>query len=221
MKPIEQTRVVVVDDHPLYRSGVVQTINAIRDFCVVAEGSTAGEAVELCRKEVPEIVLLDINMPGSGLMAAREIAALCPATRIVMLTVSEDDDDVQQSFRIGARAYILKGVDAESLASILQSVDAGDVYVPPRLASRILSDIGSSPRSPKDDIIGNLTERERQILEGVARGDSNKEIAFTLEIAEKTVKHYMTNILQKLHARNRVEAALLARDAGLGDRSGR
>ena len=213
----ERIRIVVADDHPLYRDGVASTLDAQPDMTVVGQGSTAAEAEAIAKRELPDIALLDITMPGGGLTAAGAIAETCPVTKIVMLTVSEDEDDVLEAFRLGARAYILKGVSSGELVSILRSVADGDVYVTPALASRVLSEMsGHGGESKTTGILDLVTERERQILELVASGDSNKEIAYGLGISEKTVKHYMTNILQTLHARNRVEAALLAHDAGLG-----
>ena len=209
-------RIAVVDDHPLYREGVVSSINTQEDMRVIAQGENAADALNISKQELPDIILLDIQMPGGGLVAAEEIASACPVTKTVMLTVSEDEEDVVRAFRAGAKAYILKGVSAEDLTGILHSVYAGEVYVTPALASRVLAEMSEGPAVKEESLLERLTDRERQILEHVASGDSNKEIAYNLTISEKTVKHYMTNIMQKLHARNRVEAALYAHDAGLG-----
>ena len=216
----ESIRIAVVDDHPLYREGVVSTIDTRSNMTVVAQGGDATDALNISKSMLPDIILLDIQMPGGGLNAAAEIAAACPVTKIVILTVSEDEEDVLKAFRVGAKAYVLKGVSAVDLTKILHSVNAGEVYVTPALASRVLSEMSEGAGEKPDNLLGRLTEREHQILERVASGDSNKEIAFDLEISEKTVKHYMTNIMQKLHARNRVEAALYAHDVGLGDYQG-
>lgn len=216
---VESLRIAVVDDHPLYREGVVSTINACPDMTVVAQGENALEALMISKSELPDIILLDIQMPGGGLSAAGEIADACPVTKIVILTVSEDEDDVLEAFRVGAKAYVLKGVSAEGLIDILRSVQSGEVYVTPGLASRVLIEMSAGGQTKTRNLLDQLTEREGQILERVASGDANKEIAFNLGISEKTVKHYMTNIMQKLHARNRVEAALYAHDAGIGNYS--
>lgn len=217
---VDPIRIAVIDDHPLYRQGVVSTLSRESDIVVVGEGGSADEAVSICRRELPELVLLDIRMPGNGLAAADEINKTCPATQIVMLTVSEDEEDVVEAFRVGARAYILKGVSAKELTEILRAVHGGEVRVPQALAARVLVEMTGKSGDDSGGVIGTLTDRERQILERVASGDSNKEIGYDLQISEKTVKHYMTNVLQKLHARNRVEAALLAHKAGLGSYSG-
>ncbi|MBI2941535.1 MAG: response regulator transcription factor [Chloroflexi bacterium] len=212
----DRTRVVIVDDHPLFREGVAHTLVAEPDLEVVGQGVTAEDALHLARDLLPEIILLDIAMPGGGLNAAQTIATACPVTKIVMLTVSEEEEDVLAALKAGARAYILKGVSARELVSILRAVAVGEVYVSPKLAGRLLLEMtGAWPESHHSTgLLVDLTERERQILEQVADGCSNKEIGHRLHLSEKTVKHYMTNILQKLQVRNRVEAALLAQRAG-------
>jgi DNA-binding NarL/FixJ family response regulator len=206
-------QIVIVDDHPLFRNGVAQPLRVQPDFEVVGEGASAEDAVRLARELLPDIILLDVTMPGSGLAAAQAIAEACPVTKSVMLTVSEHEDDVAAALKAGARGYVLKGISARDLVDVLRSVAAGESYVSPTLAAGLLAQMsrgepagGRAAPTPLDD----LTERERQILEGVASGLSNKEIAQRLFLTEKTVKHYMTNILQKLQVRNRVEAALMA-----------
>jgi DNA-binding NarL/FixJ family response regulator len=204
----------IVDDHPLFRAGVVQTLSAEPDIEVIGQGETAKDALRLACDFLPDIILLDIAMPGGGLNAARDIASACPVTKIVMLTVSEEEDDVMAALKSGARGYILKGVSARELVRILRLVYAGEVYVTPSLAASLLVAMTGTPSETRPpDSLGDLTEREHQILELVAAGQSNKEIADRLYLSEKTVKHHMTNILQKLQVRNRVEAALLAQKA--------
>lgn len=214
----DRIRVVIVDDHPLFLEGVAHTLQAEPDIEIVGEGSTADEALRLAQNLLPDIILLDITMPGGGLNAVRAIAVACPVTKIVMLTVSEEEEDVLAAFKAGARAYILKGISARELVAVLRSVYAGEVYVTPSLAAGLLLEMTGSPAEPQlpGSPLDELTERELQILELVAAGRSNKEVGHRLHLSEKTVKHYMTNILQKLHVRNRVEAALLAQKAGVG-----
>jgi two-component system nitrate/nitrite response regulator NarL len=208
------TRIVVVDDHPLFREGVVRTLRGIADFDVVGEGTSADDAIRLAQEQLPDLILLDVSMPGGGIHAAERISADCPVVKIVMLTVSEHDDDVTAALRAGARGYILKGVGGTELIGIVRDVLSGEAYVSPDLAARLLADMGARPRGDTAErtLLADLTAREEQILKRVARGLSNKEIGLELNIQEKTVKHYMTNILQKLQVRNRVEAALLARN---------
>ena len=208
----EKLQIAIIDDHPLFREGVAQTLGRQPDIEVVAEGESAEDAVAIAGMRLPDIMLLDVSMPGGGVNAARQIAAAYPVVKIVMLTVSQDEEDITAALRAGARAYVLKGVAARELVDILRHVARGDVYVTPSLAAGLLYEMTNAaasrtPSSPLDE----LTDRERQILERVSVGDSNKEIGERLNLTEKTVKHHVSNILQKLQVRNRVEAALLAR----------
>jgi two-component system, NarL family, nitrate/nitrite response regulator NarL len=214
---ISKIRVVIVDDHTLFRDGLATIMAAETDFEVVGQGGSAADAIRLARALLPDIILLDIDMPGSGIAAARDIANDCPVTKIVILTSSEDDDHLSAALKAGTRAYILKGVPARELLRILRAVDAGESYVPPALAASLLVEMLDPAHKAPEKPIDELTERERQILEGLAAGSSNKEIGQKLFLAEKTVKHYITNILQKLQVRNRVEAALLAQKNNLKD----
>lgn len=206
------TRVVVADDHPLFRDGVVHSLQAAGDLTVVGEAADASGALRLAREHLPDLALLDVTMPGGGLNAARDIAIACPATKIVMLTVSEDDDDLLAAMKAGASGYILKGVASRELLAILRRVLTGEVYVTPSLAGQLLREMSHPrPANPLDE----LTARERDVLRLVASGLSNYEIGRRLGLTEKTIKHYMTNVMGKLQVRSRVEAALLAQRSGL------
>jgi two-component system nitrate/nitrite response regulator NarL len=206
----EKIRIAVVDDHPMLREGVVRTLNDEPDIEVVGEGGTADEALAIAQKSLPDIILLDMNMPGSGLTAIERISDVCPAVKLIVLTVQEDHDAVTQALERGARGYILKGVGASELVDIVRAVNDGGSYVSPSLAAKLLSNFGTSNRKKdSENPIETLTAREEQILELLGKGLRNKEIGLQLDLKEKTVKHYVTNILQKLQLRNRVEAALL------------
>jgi len=208
----DKIHIVIADDHTLFREGLAGIIGGEPDFEVVGQGGTMQEAVQLARDLLPDIILLDIDMPGGGLEAARIIAEQFPVTRIVVLTASEEDDHLIGALKTGARAYLLKGVAARELIRILRAVWAGESYVPPRLAASLLLEMRETHSQQRQlaSPLDELTPREREILESLAAGLSNKEIGEQLFLSEKTVKHYMTNILQKLQVRNRVEAALLA-----------
>jgi DNA-binding NarL/FixJ family response regulator len=207
----EVLQIAIVDDHPLFREGVAHTLRAQPGIEVVAEGESAADALRIAAERMPDVMLLDVSMPGGGLRAVQEIAAAFPVVKVVMLTVSEAEDDVTAALRAGARGYVLKGVAARELVRILRAVAEGEVYVTPSLAASLLFELTSGKSDANAaSPLAVLTDRERQILERVAAGDSNKEIAAQLHVSEKTVKHHMTNILQKLQVRNRVEAALLA-----------
>ncbi len=211
---MDKIRLVIIDDHPIFREGVASILGSEPDVEIVGQGITADEAIQMTRDLLPDVILLDINMPGGGLKAAETISASFPVVKIIVLTGSDDKDIVVAALKAGAHAYVLKGVAARELNSILHTVYAGEGYVSPSLAAHLLSEITSThhkPRSEKDGF-DELTERERQILELIAVGTSNKEIGQKLFLTEKTIKHYVTNILQKLHVRNRVQAALLAQE---------
>ncbi len=212
---IDKIRIVLSDDRPLFREGVASILREEPDFEIVGQGSSADEAIQLAREHMPDLIMLDIDMPGSGLNAIQAIAATCPATKIMMLTVSEEEDHVVAALKAGASAYVLKGVAARELIGVLRDVAAGQGYVTPALAASLLTETKGAEQPTKEkpaiSQFDELTEREHQILELVAAGFSNKEVGQSLHLTEKTVKHYMTNILQKLHVRNRVEAAMLAR----------
>lgn len=203
---------IVADDHPIFRDGLVQSLSETGEFDVVGTGATAQEAVAMARKHKPDLALLDLSMPGNGITAAKEIVAEKLAGHVAMLTVSEDDSDVTNALQVGAIGYVLKGVSAEELRRVLKGIAKGEAHVSPGLAAQVLK-IMQAPKANTPNPIDDLTKREEEILRLVATGQSNREVADALKLQEKTVKHYMTVILSKLHARNRVEAALIAHDA--------
>lgn len=204
----ETINVLVVDDHPLFRQGVVHSLGSAADLTVVGEASCGEEALKLARELLPDVVLLDISMPGwGGLVTAEKISTACPSSAIVMLTVSEDKDKLLAAFKAGARAYVLKGVSAQELADVIRAAARGDVYVSPSLAAEMLVTL---TRGPAPDVLQELTEREREVLRLIGTGLTNREIGAKIFLSEKTVKHHVTNILQKLQVRSRVEAALFA-----------
>jgi two-component system, NarL family, nitrate/nitrite response regulator NarL len=207
-------RVIVADDLPLFREGVVHSLNSARDVEVVGEASDADDAVRLALERQPDLAILDVHMPGGGLSAAERMRAARPAIRVVTLTVSEAEEDLVAAMKSGAAGYVLKGVSAAELLGVVRSVHAGQVYVPPALAYALLRDM-TRPRRPEP--LDELTEREREVLGLVAQGLSNYQVGQRLGLAEKTVKHYMTGVMNKLGVRSRVEAALLAVRAGLGE----
>lgn len=212
----EPIRVVVVDDHPMFRDGVILSLRGDKEIQIVGEGQSADDALRLAQEYLPDLIFLDLTMPGGGLNAARAIAASCPVTKIVVLTVSENEDDLIGAIKAGARAYILKGIVGNELTRVVRAVHAGEVYIAPKLASRVLIEMTRALHSA--NLLDQLTEREGKILELVASGATNREVALKMYLAENTVKHYISNILQKLHVRSRVEAALLAQKAGMNDK---
>jgi len=210
---MDKIHLVIVDDHPLFREGVVAILGTEPDMEIVGQGDTAEAAIRLSRDLMPDVLILDINIPGGGLEAAQAIASAYPVIKIVMLTGSPDEDNVLTALKAGALAYVLKGVSARELVEILHTVQAGESYVTPTLAANLLMEMSTtSPneRTQADNNLDDLKEREREILELIATGKSNKEIGLQLHLTEKTIKHYVTNILHKLQVQSRVQAALLA-----------
>lgn len=208
-------RIVVADDHPLYREGVARSLNDDPELEVVGEAQDADGAVDLALRLKPDLVLLDVSMPmGGGLAALKRIMEQEAPPHVAMLTASEEHEDVMAALKAGAAGYILKGVGGRELVRVAKDIVAGQSFVSPSLAVRIMNAMrtratpAEQPGNPLDD----LSKREEDILRLVAAGKSNKEIGRDLDLQEKTVKHYMTSILQKLRVRNRVEAAMLARE---------
>jgi two-component system, NarL family, nitrate/nitrite response regulator NarL len=207
----DRLRVAIIDDHPLFREGVVHTLRSARVLDVVGEGGTADDAVRIARQELPDIVLLDVSMPGGGIEAARSIARVCPIVKTIMLTVSESEQDVAQALDAGVKGYVLKGTSGSELLKTMFAISRGESYVTPGLAARLLTQVRRQEPAEGGAPLPELTEREAQILAQVAKGLTNKEIARALSLSEKTVKHHMTNVMQKLQVRNRVEAAMVYR----------
>jgi DNA-binding NarL/FixJ family response regulator len=209
---LQRIRVAVVDDHPLFREGVIQTFCKNEGFDLVAIGASRDDAVRIAKGADVDVMLLDIQLPGGGIEAAQIISALPSHTKIIMLTASESEDHVSAALEAGACGYILKGISGRDLALTVRAVQNGDTYVTPDLAARMLKSIHRRPVAAKPEpAMFTLTPREEDILDCVAIGQTNKEIAIKLNISEKTVKHYMTTIMHKLCVRNRVEAAVKAR----------
>ncbi len=202
--------IVVVDDHPLFREGVVTTLLESGKFDVVAQAGSYEDAIRAAEKHLPNLMLVDVSMPGGGIETANQIARRAPVVKVVMLTVSEQEQDVQAALQAQARGYILKGVSSSELISILTDIDNGDSYISPNLAANLLMRNSQEKNNSTEKF--DLNEREIQILENLTIGMSNREIAQAVCLSEKTIKHYMTNIMNKLHVSNRVQAAIKAHE---------
>lgn len=207
-------RVLLVDDHALFRDGVASLLRAW-GVDVVGEAGDGWEALEQARALSPDLILMDINMPRcNGLQATRLIKAELPAASIVMLTVSEDEEDLFEAVKSGAEGYILKEVDAEEFGQLIAGFSAGRVPMSKRLADRILGEFmrgKAKDRRPVEEI----TDREREVLRRLTTGATNREIAASLHISENTVNYHMKNILAKLHLRNRAQVVAYAIREGL------
>jgi DNA-binding NarL/FixJ family response regulator len=205
-------RVLVVDDHALFRHGLLQVLRTAPDIEVVGEARDALSAIELAAEWLPDVVLMDVRMPGmNGIEAARRIRAAQPAVRILMLTESEEEDDLYGAVRAGATGYLLKEVAIDEIADAIRAVASGQALVSPMMTTKLLSEFNAlSRRVEEEHDARRLTPRELEVLRLIARGLSNKDIATELVIAENTVRNHVRNILEKLEVRSRVEAAMYA-----------
>jgi DNA-binding NarL/FixJ family response regulator len=212
-------RLLIVDDHVLFREGLVHIIAHWEDFEAIGEASNGQEALAFARESLPDLVLMDINMPVmNGIEATRIMAREIPSTHIVMLTVSEDEENLFEALKAGARGYVLKNTPSRRLHDLLRGVMHGETPFSGIMATKILDEFNRTDTKallPKSTPIEPLNEREQEILKQVAAGRSNAEIAERLGLAENTVKKYFHNILQKLQLNNRVEAAVYAVREGL------
>jgi DNA-binding NarL/FixJ family response regulator len=211
-------RILLVDDHALFRKGVASLLAAEPGFEVIGEAGDGQQAVEQAQELMPDLILMDVNMPRvSGPEAARRIMAALPYVKIVMLTISEDDQDLFEAVRAGAQGYLLKRIEPQALFETLRGVVRGEASISRLMAARLLGEFSRQSRQAASPANGQaeLTSREEEVLGFVAQGKSNKEIATALAIAENTVKNHLKNILEKLHLENRVQAATFALREGL------
>lgn len=206
-------RVLLADDHSLFRSGIASLLRARPGIVVVGEASDGMDAIEQARRLKPDVILMDINMPKcSGLEAVQAIKQEMPQMRIVMLTVSDDDQNLFTAIKNGANGYLLKTIEPQELYEMLAKVYQGEAPISGVMANKILNELRHMKQGglPASQSVDELTAREIEILECVVRGESNSEIAKSLDIAENTVKIHLRNILEKLHLQNRIQAAVYA-----------
>jgi DNA-binding NarL/FixJ family response regulator len=205
-------RVLVVDDHALFRHGLVSVLRTAADVEVVGEARDGLEAIEQAATLEPDVVLMDVRMPTvNGIEAARRIRLAQPTVRVLMLTESEDEDDLFGALRAGATGYLLKEVAIDEIADAIRSVANGQALVSPSMTTKLLSEFNAMSRRLEEEHDGRrLTDRELEVLRLIARGMSNKDIGTELVISENTVRNHVRNILEKLQVRSRVEAAMYA-----------
>lgn len=210
-------RVLLVDDHPLYRTGVRMVLEAAGGIEVVAEAETVGAVVPLLVEHQPDLVLMDLALPdGSGVAATREVLAARPGTRVLVVTMSEDADNLLAAVRAGALGYLLKGAGADEVVRAVRTAGAGGAVFSPRMAERLTGLLVGVGAVPAREAFPGLTEREREVLGLLAGGLDNRGIARRMFLSDKTVRNHVSNLLAKLGVADRTAAALRAREAGFG-----
>jgi DNA-binding NarL/FixJ family response regulator len=217
----ERLRLLLADDHPLFRDGLQALIGSVNDLEVVGEAATGLEVVERCLELQPDVVLMDLHLPElNGIEATRRVVEASPHVGVLVLTMVEDDDAVFAAMRAGARGYLVKGSSQGEILAAIRAVGSGEAVFGPAIARRLMDYFSSSPgRSAQ--AFPELTAREREVLELIARGEGNAAIARELGISQKTVRNHVSNVFTKLRVVDRAQAIVKARDAGIGvDRVG-
>jgi two-component system, NarL family, response regulator DevR len=219
---MQKTRILLVDDHAIVRLGLMTLLNDQPDMEVVAEASTAAEAVRAVEQSLPDVVLMDIRLPGEGgIEATRQIMARFPKSRVVMLTSFADDDLVMRAISAGAVGYVLKQVGNEELLRAIQAAARGEALIDPSTTARLLSRVRELDRKTEEDAFRELSDREMDVLVHLARGRTNAEIGKILNLSEKTVGNYIGTMFEKLHLNNRIELAIYAVEHHLFERMGK
>lgn len=214
---MEAIRVLIADDHPLFRRGVRELLDDLPDYEVAGEAISGEEAVAQAASIQPDVVLMDIRMPGlNGIEATRQIVAQSPHVRVLMVTMFEDDNSIFLAMRAGARGYILKDAAEEELLRAIKAAAGGEAIFSPTVAARVINYFAEPKLAAPRDAFPELTEREREVLALVANGLSNAEIAAQLALSLKTVRNHVSNIFSKLQVADRARAIIRAREAGLG-----
>ncbi len=199
-------RIMIVEDHNVVRQGLIALMRTVSDFDVIAETDNSERAMELYRKHLPDITLMDLRLKsGSGVAAIVAIRKNYPEAKIIVLTTYDGDEDIYKALQAGAQGYLLKGASSDELITAIRNVYAGERYIPPPIADRLAGRVGSE----------HLTERELEVLQNIVRGKSNKEIAQQMNISEATVKTHINNLLSKLMVSDRTQAAITALQRGL------
>jgi DNA-binding NarL/FixJ family response regulator len=210
-------RVLVADDHPFFRDGLRSLLTSSPDTELVGEASTGEEAISLATELQPDVVLMDIQMPGiSGIEATRKIVQECPRVRILVVTMFEDDGTVFRAMRAGARGYLLKGANYAEMLRAIKAVGNGEAIFSPGIATRLTNFFADIRPASSPQVFPELSDREREVLDLIAQGHKNSEIAKRLYLSPKTVRNHVSNILSKLQVVDRTQAIIRARQAGLG-----
>ncbi len=212
-------KIMIVDDQALFREGLITLLSVQPDFEVIAEASNGEESIRLAVQHNPDVILMDLRMPVmDGVTAIKRIKAVLPESRIIVLTTFDDDESVFDGLRAGAVGYLLKDVSSEKLADAIRAASRGEYFLLPSITAKVMAEFSRFSRpvpTHSETLVDPLTNREEEILRLVATGASNKEIADSLVIAEGTVKNHITSILNKLNARDRMQAVIRARELGI------
>jgi DNA-binding NarL/FixJ family response regulator len=213
---MESVRILVADDHPLFRDGMRSLLGSLSSCEVIGEAANGAEAVSLAQTLQPDIVLMDLQMPGiNGIEATRRIVQTSPHIGVIVVTMFEDDDSIFAALRAGARGYVLKGADQAEIVRVLEAVARGEALFGPSIAARVMNYFAAPRPQAQAEVFPELTEREREVLQLIARGHSNGDIAEQLVISLKTVRNHVSNIFSKLQVADRAEAIVRAREAGM------
>lgn len=213
---MDSLRILIADDHPLFRKGMRTLLTATADTEVIGEATTGREVIELAAALQPDVILMDLQMPGvNGIEATRQILQDSPNIRILVVTLFEDDASVFTVLRAGARGYILKDAKEDEILRAIRAVGSGEAIFSPAIATRLMEFFATPRPSASKEIFPTLTDREREILQLIARGSTNHDIARQLVLSVKTVNNYVSNIFSKLQVTDRAQAIIRARDAGL------
>ena len=213
----EQLRVVLADDHPVFRDGLRAVLAPVEDLELVAEATTGIEAVERAAELQPEVVVMDLQMPElGGIEATERIVSQSPHVGVLVLTMFEDDDSVFAAMRAGARGYLLKDAAQTEILRAIRAVGSGEAIFGPAVARRVIDYFASVNPAEHPRAFPELTERERELLELIAQGRDNAQIAAHLDLSDKTVRNHITRIFSKLEVENRSQAIVMAREAGFG-----
>jgi DNA-binding NarL/FixJ family response regulator len=218
VRRLETLRVLVAEDHPLFRKGMISLLSSVPEFEVVGEASTGEEAVAHAAQLKPDVVLMDLQMPEvNGIEATRRILRDNPSVRVLVVTLLEDEESVFMALRAGARGYVLKDADEDEMVLSISAVGKGEAIFSPAIATRVLAFFAASPPGgTPPPAFPTLTDREREILDLIAKGHPNPSIARELSLSTKTVGNYVSNIFTKLQVAGRTQAIIRAREAGLG-----
>jgi DNA-binding NarL/FixJ family response regulator len=216
---IKKIKLLIVDDQELFREGLLTLLSIQKDFEIVGQASSGEEAILAATKSVPEVILMDLRMSGiGGVEATKRILQQHPGIKIIVLTTFDEDDLVFNALHAGAVGYLLKDVSPDKLFEAIRTAFRGEYYLLPSITAKVMAEFTRIPRPPKLNLgkkFESLSRRELEILKMVSTGMSNKEIALSLVIAEGTVKNHLTSIFNKLDARDRMHAVLIAKEAGL------